>query len=69
MDARRVRQEERQGRLRMAEYSFEEFKRFMERLRAKDGCPLVREQTHASLRDEILEECYDALEAIDRNYC
>lgn len=69
MDARRVRQEERQGRLRMAEYSFEEFKRIIERLRAKDGCPWDRVQTHASLRQAMLEECYEALEAIDRNDC
>ncbi len=50
----------------MANYSFEEFKRIIERLRAKDGCPWDREQTHESLRQAMLEECYEALEAIDR---
>lgn len=35
------------------------------RLRAPDGCPWDREQTHASLRPNLLEECYEALEAID----
>lgn len=35
------------------------------RLRAPDGCPWDREQTHASLREELLSECYEALEALD----
>lgn len=35
------------------------------RLRAPDGCPWDREQTHASLRTNLLEECYEALEALD----
>lgn len=36
------------------------------RLRAPDGCPWDREQTHASLRPYLLEETYEALEALDR---
>ncbi len=35
------------------------------RLRAPDGCPWDREQTHASLKGNLLEECYEALEALD----
>ncbi|HUZ89034.1 MAG TPA: nucleoside triphosphate pyrophosphohydrolase [Candidatus Acidoferrales bacterium] len=35
------------------------------RLRAPDGCPWDREQTHASLRPYLLEETYELLEAID----
>ncbi len=35
------------------------------RLRALDGCPWDRKQTHASLREFLLEECYEALEALD----
>ncbi len=35
------------------------------RLRAPDGCPWDREQTHASLRETLLEECYEVLEALD----
>ena len=35
------------------------------RLRAPDGCPWDREQTHASLRENLLEECYEVLEALD----
>lgn len=35
------------------------------RLRAPDGCPWDREQTHESLRQYLLEETYEVLEAID----
>jgi len=35
------------------------------RLRAADGCPWDRQQTHASLRGSLLEECYEVLEALD----
>ena len=37
----------------------------MECLRAPDGCPCDREQTHRSIRQCFLEETYEALEAID----
>lgn len=36
------------------------------RLRAKDGCPWDREQTHASLKPALLEETYELLEAIEK---
>jgi uncharacterized protein YabN with tetrapyrrole methylase and pyrophosphatase domain len=39
--------------------------RIAEKLRAPDGCPWDREQTHASLRPHLLEEAYEALEALD----
>jgi tetrapyrrole methylase family protein/MazG family protein len=35
------------------------------RLRAPDGCPWDRKQTHASLREALLSECYEVLEALD----
>ena len=35
------------------------------KLRAPGGCPWDREQTHASLKRNLLEECYEVLEAID----
>lgn len=35
------------------------------RLRAPDGCPWDREQTHTSLRPYLLEETYEVLETID----
>jgi len=36
------------------------------RLRGPQGCPWDREQTHFSLKPNLLEECYEALEAIDK---
>lgn len=34
-------------------------------LRSPGGCPWDREQTHESLRGALLEECYEAIEAIN----
>jgi tetrapyrrole methylase family protein/MazG family protein len=45
--------------------SFEAFQEIVAHLRAPDGCPWDREQTHASLRTHLMEEAYEALEAID----
>jgi len=36
------------------------------RLRGPQGCSWDREQTHLSLKPNLLEECYEALEAIDQ---
>jgi tetrapyrrole methylase family protein/MazG family protein len=44
---------------------FETLVSILARLRAPDGCPWDREQTHASLREFLLAECYEALEALD----
>lgn len=35
------------------------------RLRAPDGCPWDREQTHRSIRANFIEETYEALDALD----
>lgn len=45
--------------------AFEAFQEIVAHLRAPDGCPWDREQTHLSLRQHLLEETYEALEAID----
>jgi tetrapyrrole methylase family protein/MazG family protein len=37
----------------------------VERLRAPGGCPWDREQTHQSLKRNLVEEAYEVLEAID----
>ncbi len=37
----------------------------MGRLRAPDGCPWDREQTHGSLKRYVIEEAYELLDAID----
>ncbi len=36
-----------------------------DRLRAQDGCPWDREQTHASLRSHLLEEAYEVYDALE----
>jgi tetrapyrrole methylase family protein/MazG family protein len=38
----------------------------MAKLRAPEGCPWDREQTHQSLRPYLLEETYEVLETIDQ---
>lgn len=43
----------------------EELRTIVTRLRAPDGCPWDREQTHASLRGGLLEEAHEVVEAID----
>jgi tetrapyrrole methylase family protein / MazG family protein len=45
--------------------SFEGFQETIARLRSPEGCPWDREQTHQSLRTNLLEETYEVLEAID----
>jgi tetrapyrrole methylase family protein / MazG family protein len=35
------------------------------RLRARNGCPWDKEQTHRSLRENLLSETYEVLEALD----
>jgi tetrapyrrole methylase family protein/MazG family protein len=37
----------------------------MARLRGPNGCPWDREQTHQSIRHNLIEECYEALDALD----
>ena len=43
---------------------FDELVRVMERLRAPGGCPWDREQTYESLGQYLLEEAYEAFDAI-----
>lgn len=46
--------------------SFEQFQEIIAHLRAPEGCPWDRKQTHLSLRQYLLEEAYEVLDAIDR---
>lgn len=46
-------------------YTFEDLKEIMAKLRSPEGCPWDREQTHESLKRHMLEETYEALEAIE----
>lgn len=45
--------------------SLEAFQELVAHLRAPDGCPWDREQTHQSLRASLLEETYEVLAALD----
>ncbi|MBI5945945.1 MAG: nucleoside triphosphate pyrophosphohydrolase [Chloroflexi bacterium] len=45
--------------------SFESFAEIVAHLRAPDGCPWDREQTHQTLRTHLLEEAYETLSAMD----
>jgi len=45
--------------------SFEAFQEIIAHLRAPDGCPWDRQQTHLSLRTYLLEEVYEVLAALD----
>lgn len=45
--------------------SFESFQEVVARLRAPDGCPWDRKQTHHTLRPYLIEEAYETLDALD----
>ncbi len=44
---------------------FDEFVETIARLRAPDGCPWDREQTHRSIAHNMIEEAYEAVDAIE----
>ena len=54
-------------------YTFEDFVHIVSRLRAPDGCPWDRAQTHQTLKKYLLEETQEAADAIDseddENFC
>ena len=52
---------------RSGDCSLESFEEVIAHLRAPNGCPWDRKQTHASLRTYLLEETYEALDALDGN--
>ena len=47
-------------------YRMDDLLNIMELLRSPGGCPWDRAQTHQSIRANMLEEAYEAAEAIDR---
>jgi tetrapyrrole methylase family protein/MazG family protein len=47
--------------------SFESFAEIVAHLRAPDGCPWDKEQTHQTLRKHLLEESYETISAMDSN--
>ena len=46
-------------------YGYYDLVSVMQRLRAPGGCPWDREQTHESLKADLIEECYELNDAID----
>lgn len=46
-------------------YGYYDLVAVMQRLRAPGGCPWDREQTHESLKADLIEECYELNDAID----
>lgn len=47
--------------------SFHRLHEIVEILRSPEGCPWDREQTHASIRKNLIEETYEVLETIDED--
>ncbi|MEO6095837.1 MAG: MazG nucleotide pyrophosphohydrolase domain-containing protein, partial [Fibrobacteria bacterium] len=46
-------------------YSLSELLEIMARLRAPDGCPWDRKQTHHSLLNHLIEESYEFVDAVE----
>lgn len=46
-------------------YSIDDLRAIMARLREPDGCPWDRAQTHQSIKKSMIEETYEALDALD----
>ncbi len=46
-------------------YTFDDLQSIMRILRSPEGCPWDREQNHASIRKNFIEETYEVAEAID----
>lgn len=46
---------------------FQDLLDIMETLRGENGCPWDREQDHKSLKRSLIEECYEAIDAIEKD--
>ncbi|MBR5615472.1 MAG: nucleoside triphosphate pyrophosphohydrolase, partial [Clostridia bacterium] len=53
--------------LSQSSYNFEDLCDVVTILRGVGGCPWDREQDHHSIRKGLIEECYEVVEAIDRD--
>ncbi len=53
----------------MQKKDFYEFCDIIEKLRSPGGCPWDREQTHKSLKKHLIEEAYEAADAIEDGDC
>lgn len=50
---------------RRTRHTVRDLQQIMRRLRAADGCPWDRAQTHESLRQYLIEEAYEVVDAVD----
>lgn len=48
-------------------YTIDDLREIMIKLRGENGCPWDRVQTHESIKRSMIEECYEAIEALDNN--
>lgn len=48
------------------EYKIEDFEKIIERLFSKDGCPWDKSQSFLSLRQSLLEEAYELIDACEK---
>ncbi|PKM67228.1 MAG: nucleoside triphosphate pyrophosphohydrolase [Firmicutes bacterium HGW-Firmicutes-2] len=48
-------------------YTFEDLLEIMSLLRSEEGCPWDREQDHVSIKNAVIEEAYELVEAINKN--
>ena len=53
--------------VRKPQYGYEDLLEVIRLLRSEDGCPWDKAQTHQSIRRGLLEEAYEAAEAIDND--
>jgi tetrapyrrole methylase family protein/MazG family protein len=49
-------------------FDFNDLLGIMRLLRSEDGCPWDMEQTHESIRQSVIEEAYEVVDAIDRGH-
>jgi len=50
-----------------SDYTIDDLIEIMRILRSPEGCPWDREQTHATIKKNMIEEAYEAVEAIEQN--
>lgn len=51
----------------MKRYDIDDLLNIINRLRQPDGCPWDRVQTHESIKNGLIEECYEVVDAIEKN--
>ena len=47
-------------------YTIDDLLEIMRILRSENGCPWDRVQTHDSIKKSLIEECYEAIDALDK---